>query len=566
MKKKIIYIFAISLAFSSCGFLDKEPDNRTTITTYEQVKKLLTTAYSAADYGFICEWSSDNIVDNHSEDGTWLRYPTTGTEYGVAESEIFAWEPANSLSAGYGDSPVSIWENAYKAIGVANHALVAMDEIIAAGSTDDFSGARAEAYLCRAYNHFVLANVFCMPYRDSVLSMSDLGVPYVTEPERTVYSNAERGTLTELYNKIEQDMLAGLKDVTDAYDQPKYHFNKQAAYAFATRFYLFKRDYDKVIHYATLALGDNPMGCMRTGFWSNTYTTTEQMLFAYSSTTSPNNFLLTTTSSAYGMRGLCQRYSVNRQASRASIYGPGPTWNDNYPECYSRTSSLYYRTRQEYGLYFMHVGEYFEFTDKVAGIGFAHNVNPTFTGEETLLCRAEAYIMKNDFTNALADLKVWDESRKAGQTTGVFIDLTESIIESFYNYQSTGGPTIEGTVVPRCPAFHCSDLCPDWVITDKQKKWLDCVLHFRRLETIHEGMRWFDIKRFGIEVTHTQYISDEDKGHKHVLTWNDPRRAIQIPITVIQAGITANPRESASGSGSELQRYDGSAIVNYQTK
>ena len=66
-------------------------------------------------------------------------------------------------------------------------------------------------------------------------------------PERVVYSNADRGTLTELYANIENDLLEGLKHVSDNYDQPKYHFNKQAAYAFATRFYLSKRDYDKVI-------------------------------------------------------------------------------------------------------------------------------------------------------------------------------------------------------------------------------------------------------------------------------------------------------------------------------
>ena len=64
---------------------------------------------------------------------------------------------------------------------------------------------------------------------------------------------------------------------------------------------------------------------------------------------------------------------------------------------------------------------------------------------------------------------------------------------------------------------------------------MNCVLHFRRLETIHEGLRWFDIKRYGIEVRHKQGLKPE-----MILKWNDPRRAIEIPPTVIEAGMAPN--------------------------
>ncbi|MBP5658920.1 MAG: RagB/SusD family nutrient uptake outer membrane protein [Paludibacteraceae bacterium] len=535
MNKKIFYILALAaLVLSGCGFLDQEPDNRTAITKPEQVKKLLASAYSDADFAWICEFSSDNIVDNNSEDGTWRRY-NLGVNKGESENEAFAWKPTVSASSNDGDSPVRIWSGAYKAIAVANHALEAMDQIEAKDSTVDFSEMRAEAYLCRAYNHFVLANIFCMPYRDSALSTLDLGVPYMRVPERVVYSNADRGTLTELYANIENDLLEGLKHVSDNYDQPKYHFNKQAAYAFATRFYLYKRDYDKVIEYATMALGSNPMSCMRTEYWSKSYSTQETLLFAYSNTNSPNNFLLTATYSTF-YRSLNGRYACNRQASRGSIYGQGPTWqNYTFHPCYQKVQGLYLRGSQDYGLFYVHTGEYFEYTDKVAGIGYVHNVNPTFTGEETLLCRAEAYIMKKDYVNALADLKVWDDSRKVG-TTEKLPDLTQALIEGFY----TRDISVNGTRIYRIPAdLHCSDLCPDWVIDTRQKVWLYCVLHFRRLETIHQGLRWFDIKRFGIEIRHKQGLDPEQ-----ILTWDDYRRAIEIPSTVIEAGMQPNLRSN----------------------
>lgn len=545
--RKIYIITLLAIGLTSCGFLDQEPDNRTEIKTLAQVKKLLSTAYSDADFAWICEMSSDNMVDNNSEDGTWTRY-SRSVYKGQCENEAFAWEPTVSMGTGDGDSPISIWTDAYKAIAVVNHALEAMDAIEAEDSTIDCSKARAEAYLCRAYNHFVLANIFCMPYRDSVLSESYQGVPYMTEPERVVYSNADRGTLTELYDKIEKDMLEGLKNVSDDYDQPKYHFNKQAAYAFATRFYLYKRDYDKVIHYATMALGSNPMSCMRTEYWSKSYSTSESLRFAFSSTQSPANFLLTATNSTF-YRTLSGRYACNRQAARASIYGQGPTWKGySFHPCYQKIQGLYLYGNQDYGLFYPHTGEYFEYTDKVAGIGHVHNVNPTFTGEETLLCRAEAYIMKRDYANALADLQVWDNARKVG-TTESLPDLTESLLEDFYNKEYS----YNKTVVPITTDLHCSDICPDWVIDSKQWVWLNCVLHFRRIETIHQGLRWFDIKRYGIEVRHKQGLDAEK-----ILAWDDIRRAIEIPATVIEAGMTPNMILNPKNANSTAQKFTGS--------
>ena len=43
-----------------------------------------------------------------------------------------------------------------------------------------------------------------------------------------------RGTLAEVYSKIDADLIEGLPLITDEfYSVPKYHFNQKAAYAFA---------------------------------------------------------------------------------------------------------------------------------------------------------------------------------------------------------------------------------------------------------------------------------------------------------------------------------------------
>ena len=52
-----------------------------------------------------------------------------------------------------------------------------------------------------------------------------------------------------------------------------------------------------------------------------------------------------------------------------------------------------------------------------------------------------------------------------------------------------------------------------------------------------QGLRFYDLKRYGIEYSHV--LSREDPV---VFKAGDLRGAIQIPTDILQAGITANPR------------------------
>ena len=59
-----------------------------------------------------------------------------------------------------------------------------------------------------------------------------------------------------------------------------------------------------------------------------------------------------------------------------------------------------------------------------------------------------------------------------------------------------------------------------------------------RIDLLMEGGRWFDIKRFDIEITHEAYQT----GATDVLARRDLRRAVQIPEEVISYGVVPNPR------------------------
>ena len=77
---------------------------------------------------------------------------------------------------------------------------------------------------------------------------------------------------------------------------------------------------------------------------------------------------------------------------------------------------------------------------------------------------------------------------------------------------------------------------PEFVISEEAKPYFDCMMDFRRIETIGDGTRFFDVKRLGLEYSHIIGKS----ATVETLTWNDPRRAIEIPQEVQAAGVESS--------------------------
>ncbi|MBP3576191.1 MAG: RagB/SusD family nutrient uptake outer membrane protein, partial [Paludibacteraceae bacterium] len=268
MKKNIFIIIAlVAMAFAGCDFLDHEPDMRASIDSKEKVQLLLVSAYTEANSAPLCEYSSDNVIDNNVPD------PRTGQANAVNPldemyNEIFAWKPVKQSS---NDSPKLIWDAHYTAIATANQALEAIKELEVQGIKMDAE--KGEALLSRAYHHFLLAGVFCQAWKNEEDSKKDLGLTYMMQPETKVAPEYSRGpelvvntdengdtvwiggSLHDTYMNIQRDLEAGLKLVSDEYyNIPRYHFNVKAAHAFAARFYLYKREWAKVVEHADYVL------------------------------------------------------------------------------------------------------------------------------------------------------------------------------------------------------------------------------------------------------------------------------------------------------------------------
>ena len=144
---------------------------------------------------------------------------------------------------------------------------------------------------------------------------------------------------------------------------------------------------------------------------------------------------------------------------------------------------------------------------------------PLFTNDEVVCDRIEALAMANRYDEACKDIELF-LSNKIKDYNASLNPITRTSVEDFYK-----------NFAPLHP-FYESEM------SAAQMAFVNCAVDLRRREQVMEGGRWFDIKRFDIEVTHKAYQT----GAEDVLVRRDLRRAVQIPEEVISYGIEANPR------------------------
>ncbi len=489
IKNVFLLVFATSLIFGCDDYLSEIPDNRTAIDSAEKISELLVIAYPEASYMDMAETMSDNVGDKNSQLPSELN--STNYLWGVTDVDNL-------------DYPVDYWNACYKAIAQANQALFSIEEL---EGTEDLNPQKGEALLARAYAHFMLVNFWAKHY-DPATASTDLGIPYVLEPETEFLVSYTRNSVQEVYNFIEKDIIEGLPLVTNDYQEPKFHFTPAAAKAFATRFYLYKGDWDKVIQYSSDILSANPASQLRDyiGVYDNLEYS--QRIALYGSGDDPANLL-----------------TVSANSLRARSFA-----SDNYGLSFEKSNELFF-SNNLLGLSWVYdvfggegvnnlpkFEEFFQVTNVSAGIGNPYVGIVLFSIDEVLLNRAEAYAMRGDFDMALEDLSSFLSVRSTGYDPTLDV-LTEGLIVAAY-------PEIPG------------EYTPSYGLTSVQASFVKAVAEFRRREYYHEGLRWFDVRRFDLEVTHTFVNGMPDA----VLTKGDVRRQLQIPSFATARGLEKNPR------------------------
>lgn len=517
-----VLALATTLSLGSCSdFLSQLPDDRKEVNSTQAVQQLLVTAYPQGGfYSVLAEMSSDNVQEAYDYRDRTSRF----------YDQVFAWQDPEDRDS---DAPITIWSYNYKAINTAN---VALEQLATMEDNAQNKALKGEALLCRAFGHFVLTNVFSVGY-DPTTATTKLGVPYVMVPEKSIDATYTRETIQANFEHIAADLEAGLLLLDDsAYPTgKKFHFTRQAAYAFAARFYLYYQKWDKAISYATLALGSNASAVLRNydPILALPSTSYQNRALAFTEYNERNNifFLAGTTQAGYVFgpyerRGA--RYNHRGALATAETTGPRAAWwadsqtDGNLKlEPAAMVSDKSVITRYPALMIPVSPG---------SATGYNTSLIPEFTTDETLLVRAEAYIHQADYTNALSDMNAW----VANATTG-YEPLTAARITKWNNetlYATAKTPT------PR------KQMQPTFTLRDDQHEhFLQVLLHMRRIETLHTGLRWFDIKRYGIALNRYTVRSGSTISElPYTLSARDNHHAIQLPAEVIASGLEANPR------------------------
>ena len=536
MKKYIGFsIIALGLTLTSCDdWLDKLPDNRMELQTPSDVSSLLVSAYPSAHPAYLLEMYSDNTDD--CVNPSW-------SEASRFQAQAYNWE--DITETGEDESPQELWNRHYLAIASAN---AAIDLIEGKGSPAEYTEQLGEALLCRAYAMFQLSTVFCKAYNPATAS-TDLGLPYPTHPEKVVGTVYTRGTMEDLYGQIDKDLQRGLPLVSSNYSKPKFHFNTEAAKAFAARFYLYKGDFAKAITYATEVLGADPTAKARDWDAYSALNMNDQIRpEAWVSADEKCNFLLQTVYSEWGAISGPYIYGDKYAHSYRITYDEDIASKGPFGAANSTFKQRVWSNTALAKLFHRKVPYEFEYTDLQAGIGFAHAEYAVFTTEQLLLERAEAYALSGELQKAVDDyntlMKIYQNYPKT---------FTLKQIVDFYNgvdYYTPKKATVKKHFVK--PVYTIDAEGSD------QEALLQAILHLRRIMEVGEGYRMQDVKRYGIVIyrrqTNTSYtisaVTDS-------LTVDDPRRAIQLPQDVITSGLEPNDRIAVKDQGGNMMQDSG---------
>lgn len=489
-----IYLLPILISLSSCQFLDKSPDSNADvrIDSKEKIKELLTGAYPKSSYFRFLEMRTDNVGDKRNS-----------LETSRLDESMFYWKDYDEEEP---DSPKAYWMECYRGIAQANQALEAL-----AGFSDkhdpQIQALYAEALLVRAYLHFMIANIWAPPYQGEEDSKNLPGIVYVESPEKNALVKYKMDNLADTYRKIERDLRLGLAWVRDDfYDQVKYHFNKKAAYAFAVRFFSYTGQWQEVIDYSAYVLGQQPAKAI-TSFLDISDLQTDERTAYYASEQNPSNLLLTVTESLWYKYYVDGRFGLDEPTFQRVVGRSGAK------TLYQIAG--YNKMAKHTGSNSVYFPKFFHFNNAEGLLNSKRGhfcMNVLFTTEEVLLHRAEAYAMLENKELALNDIVTFFLAKHV-TAKGV-------------------GEAPEREELDFIPTSDRDRIQPYYrPLSASQASLLFVISEMSRQQFMHEGLRWFDLRRFNMSVDRNQ--TGDVRNVNWVLKPEDSRKYLPFPSEAI---------------------------------
>ncbi len=467
MKIRNIYLTAIAIvSLASCkSFIDKPYDNRLELKDVADYEGLVIQAYPERQDMF-----TDILTDDFHHYATTMQ-GSMGPRYIPIFMYKDDYQEANA-------SPSAAYSHYYNRIYLTNNVIEEVENSTGASAHKD--AVLGEALMLRAYCYFALANLFGMHYNPATYN-TDLAVPLIIDVPKENRPAFSRSTVKQVYDQIDKDMSKGLALMRagSAYlSANPYRFSLASVHAFFSRVNLYKSNWDEVVKYADLVIQEKGFAVRDLAKDINVLTTTSIANFAL-------QFMNPSTHSNILLANQTNIFLVTPTGFRLSGFYPSHVYT--YGTSMFVNTDLRRQLISTGGTVIDSVSLYVKYATQPNQPNVGNTRYECFTIEEVLLNRAEANLKKAtpNVANAMKDI---EEIRKKRFSTYTPINIT--------------------------------GLTNDQIIA--------LVMKERRIELLGQGMRWYDVKRLGIQVEHRLIRYAPQTGT--ILVPNDKRTALQIPL------------------------------------
>ena len=258
--KTILMVILAALTMTACdNFLDITPTGKVIAETGDEYRALLTYEYKY--------FTKDRYMTTLRTDEMLMDKVKTSSTDLDAYLDLWRWKDDNpSPTTSYFS-----WRSYYHSIYIANY-IIQNQKKIKEATAQEISQLVGEAYMMRAYCHFLLVNLYAEPYTHCTPSQTR-GVPMLLEADVNAIPGSS--SVETVYNQILSDLDKAEQHLNvEEWELGKnYRFNTTSAQALRARTYLYM------------------------GRWSDALEASKEVLSVYNeledmnnSTTLPNNY------------------------------------------------------------------------------------------------------------------------------------------------------------------------------------------------------------------------------------------------------------------------------------
>ncbi len=368
--KKLVLLTFIALSLFSCNdFLEEE--------SQDQVRLKSTTSYKEFLFGEIYlghNVPKDYYLDIMTDDVSDFTR-SYGTDHRLDYYGYYTWQKEPEEGLGEARKEDNAWDHYYHQILMCNIVLHQVDE--AEGLQKDITDIKGECYFLRANAYFKLVNLYGEAYVKETAA-SALGVPI----NKSIGVNDvlyQRESVEKVYKQITDDIEQSILYLKEANVQKTvFRISECAANLLASRIYLYKKEWDKVIKYANRAIELNPKLCDLKNYNNSAFINNgnPEIIFTYGANTISGAYKTYAKGSYVVAEDLLKSYEEDDL--RKNEYFSTKVGQTKPSKGFLSYSDLY---------------------------GFALRVS------EAYLNRAEAYVGKDKADLALADIKTLRENR-----------------------------------------------------------------------------------------------------------------------------------------------------------